>query len=57
MEKTRALYYIFGSMAHEVGHYYQWVDDEELDEEESEEGAENFRDEVLDEYFQKKEKP
>jgi hypothetical protein len=37
--QDNALAAILGSTAHELGHYYQWLDDQELDEE----GADEFR--------------
>ncbi|WP_312475706.1 hypothetical protein [Neobacillus sp.] len=48
-----ALAAILGSIAHEMGHYYQWIDDLELDEE----GAENNREYMLDLYAQTREHP
>jgi hypothetical protein len=36
--QDNALAAILGSTAHELGHYYQWLDDQELDEE----GADEF---------------
>jgi predicted ATPase len=38
--KDDALASILGSIAHELGHYYQWIDDLELDEEEAENESE-----------------
>jgi hypothetical protein len=55
--KDNALFCILGSIAHELGHYYQWLDDEELDAEEAEEGADYFRFEVLDMYAETREHP
>lgn len=43
-----ALSAILGSIAHELGHYYQRIDDLELDEE----GAENNKEYMLDLYAQ-----
>ena len=51
--QDNALAGILGSIAHELGHYYQWVDDKELDEE----GAEDFGEELLDEYAATREHP
>jgi predicted ATPase len=48
-----ALAAILGSIAHEMGHYYQWIDDLDLDEE----GAENNREYMLDLYAQTREHP
>jgi predicted ATPase len=48
-----ALASILGSIAHELGHYYQWIDDLELDEE----GAENNSEYMLDLYAQSKDHP
>lgn len=39
---------ILGSMAHEIIHYQQWIDDKELDENE----AENRSEELLDKYYE-----
>jgi hypothetical protein len=41
--QDNALAAFLGSIAHEMGHYYQWIDDLELDEE----GAENNREYML----------
>jgi hypothetical protein len=38
--QDNALGAILSSIAHELGHYYQWVDDRELDEEEAENNSE-----------------
>ncbi|MCM3729789.1 hypothetical protein M3226_30110 [Neobacillus cucumis] len=51
--QDNALASILGSVAHELGHYYQWVDDLELDEE----GAENNKEYMLDLYAQTREHP
>lgn len=51
--KDNALAAILGSVAHELGHYYQWVDDLELDEK----GAENNKDYMIDLYAQTREHP
>jgi hypothetical protein len=51
--KDEALAAILGSVAHEFGHYYQWVDDLELDEE----GAENNSEYMLDLYAQTRDHP
>ncbi|MEH7299994.1 hypothetical protein [Neobacillus drentensis] len=48
-----ALAAILGSIAHELGHYYQWVDDLELDEE----GAINNSEYMLDLYAQTRDHP
>jgi hypothetical protein len=48
-----ALAAILGSIAHELGHYYQWIDDLELDEE----GAENNSEYMLDLYAQTRDHP
>ncbi|WP_338789643.1 hypothetical protein V8Z81_27225 (plasmid) [Priestia megaterium] len=37
--KDDALASILNSIAHELGHYYQWIDDEELEEESAEDTA------------------
>lgn len=37
--KDEALASVLNSMAHELGHYYQWIDDEEFDEESAEDTA------------------
>ena len=55
--KDDALAAILGSIAHELGHYYQWIDHLELDEEEEEEGAENEKDYILDLYRQTRDHP
>jgi hypothetical protein len=49
--QDNALWAIIGTFAHELGHYYQWIDDE-LDDEDAEEGAENNREYMLDLYAQ-----
>ncbi|MEH7334809.1 hypothetical protein V7161_19390, partial [Neobacillus drentensis] len=51
--KDNALAAILGSVAHELGHYYQLVDNLELDEE----GAENNKDYLIDLYAQTREHP
>lgn len=51
--QDNALAAILGSIAHELGHYYQWVDDTELDEE----GAENCREELLEQYAETRDHP
>jgi hypothetical protein len=51
--QDNALAAILGSVAHELGHYYQWVDDKELDEE----GAEDCSEELLEEYASTREHP
>jgi hypothetical protein len=51
--QDNALAVILGSIAHELGHYYQWVDDKELDEE----GTDDSREELLDEYAVTREHP
>lgn len=51
--KDNALASILGSIAHELGHYYQWIDDLELDEDE----AENNREELLYLYSQTRDHP
>lgn len=48
-----ALAAILGSIAHELGHYYQWIDNLELDEE----GAENEREYMLDLYAHQRDHP
>jgi hypothetical protein len=48
-----ALAAILGSIAHELGHYYQWIDDLELDEE----GAINNSEYMLDLYAQTRNHP
>jgi hypothetical protein len=48
-----ALAAILGSIAHELGHYYQWIDDLELDEE----GAINNSEYMLDLYAQTRDHP
>jgi hypothetical protein len=49
--KNEALASILGSIAHEIGHYYQWVNNEELEEELEELRANEFKEYVLDLYF------
>ncbi|MBB3070065.1 hypothetical protein FHS14_003060 [Paenibacillus baekrokdamisoli] len=44
---------ILGSIVHELGHYYQWLDDQELDEE----GADECREEIIEEYESTREHP
>ena len=56
-EQDDALAAILGSIAHELGHYFQWIDDLELDEEEAEEGAENNSEYMLDLYAQTRDHP
>lgn len=51
--QDNALASILGSVAHELGHYYQWVDDKELDEED----AEDCSEELLEEYAATREHP
>ncbi|SFA99896.1 MULTISPECIES: hypothetical protein [unclassified Bacillus (in: firmicutes)] len=51
--QDNALAAILGSIAHELGHYYQWIDDLELDED----GAENNREYMLDLYSQTRDHP
>jgi hypothetical protein len=48
--QDNALASILGTFVHELGHYYQWIDDLELDDEEAEEGAENNREYMLNLY-------
>lgn len=49
--QDNALWAILGTFAHELGHYYQWIDDElDDDDEDVEEGAENNREYMLDLY-------
>jgi hypothetical protein len=55
--QDNALAAILGTIAHELGHYYQWFDDLELDDEEAEEGAENESEYMLDLYAQIREHP
>jgi hypothetical protein len=52
-----ALATILGTFAHELGHYYQWIDDLELDDKEAEEGAENNKEYILDLYAQIRDHP
>ncbi|MEK4031395.1 hypothetical protein MKZ02_23320 [Pseudobacillus sp. FSL P4-0506] len=51
--QDNALASILGSIAHEVGHYYQWVDNKDLDEDE----AEDYGEYMLDLYAQTREHP
>lgn len=55
--QDNALCAILGSIAHELGHYYQWIDDLELDEEEEEKDAEEFSEEIIDLYAMTREHP
>ncbi|MFP5110654.1 hypothetical protein ACSU6B_28700 [Neobacillus sp. C211] len=55
--QDNALAAILGTIAHELGHYYQWIDDLELDDEEAEEEAENEREYMLDLYAQNRDHP
>jgi hypothetical protein len=48
-----ALGAILGSIAHELGHYYQWIDDIDLDED----GADNNREYMLDLYRETRKHP
>jgi hypothetical protein len=48
-----ALAAILGTIAHELGHYYQWIDDLELDEE----GAENNSEYMIDLYAETRDHP
>ncbi|MGG4199639.1 hypothetical protein [Peribacillus frigoritolerans] len=45
--KNDALWAILSSMAHEIIHYQQWLEDKEMDEKEAENGIE----ESLDSYY------
>lgn len=40
------------TLAHELQHYYQWVDDEELHEDEAEEGAGELIAEYIEDSFE-----
>ncbi|SFS76954.1 hypothetical protein SAMN05428962_2752 [Paenibacillus sp. BC26] len=51
--QDNALVAILGSVAHELGHYYQWLDDKELDEE----IADEYRDEIIEEYESTRDHP
>lgn len=55
--QDNALAAILGTFAHELGHFYQWLDDLELDDEEAEEGAENNKDNMIDLYAQTRDHP
>lgn len=55
--QDNALASILGTIAHEIGHYYQWIDDLELEDDEAEEGAENESEYMLDLYAQTREHP
>ncbi|EUJ33791.1 hypothetical protein MFLO_01125 [Listeria floridensis FSL S10-1187] len=44
------LFNTLNTLSHEIQHYYQWLDDEELDEEEAEYGAEELTQEYLSFY-------
>lgn len=46
--KDDALASILNSIAHELGHYYQWIDDEELEEKSAEDTADYIMDLYLD---------
>ncbi|MCK1985657.1 MULTISPECIES: hypothetical protein [Peribacillus] len=46
--KNDALWAILRSMAHEIIHYQQWLEDKEMDEKEAENGSE----ELLDSYYE-----
>ncbi|MEF2098400.1 hypothetical protein V3595_27930 [Bacillus sp. CFBP9009] len=46
--KNDALWAILHSMAHEIIHYQQWLEDKEMDEKEAENGSE----ELLDSYYE-----
>ena len=48
-----ALASILNSIAHELGHYYQWIDDEELEEE----SAEDTADYIMDLYAETRDHP
>lgn len=51
--KDEALASVLNSMAHELGHYYQWIDDEEL----NEESAEDTADYMIDLYSDTRDHP
>ncbi|WP_409292707.1 hypothetical protein [Peribacillus sp. SCS-37] len=51
--RDEALAVILGTIAHELGHYYQWVDGKDL----NEEGAENNSEYLLDLYSQTRDHP
>ncbi|WP_218163157.1 hypothetical protein [Paenibacillus sp. BC26] len=51
--QDNALASILGSIAHELGHYYQWLDDQELDEI----GADKCREGIIEEYESTREHP
>lgn len=55
--KDNALAGILGSIAHELGHYYQWIDDLEMDEEEEEKDADEWREEMISLYSETREHP
>jgi hypothetical protein len=55
--KENALWATLGTFAHELGHYYQWIDDLELDDEEAEEGAANNKEYMLDLYSETRDNP
>ncbi|MDA1935549.1 hypothetical protein MKX99_28790 [Bacillus sp. FSL R9-9863] len=55
--QDNALAAILGTFAHELGHYYQWIDNLELDDEEAEEGAEDEKEYILDLYRQTRDHP
>lgn len=46
----QAVFNTLNSLSHELQHYYQWIDNEELDETEALEGAEELTYEYLDFY-------
>ncbi|MGR9527492.1 hypothetical protein ACSS31_27825 (plasmid) [Priestia megaterium] len=51
--KDEALASVLNSMAHELGHYYQWIDDEEFDEE----SAKDTADYMIDLYSDTRDHP
>jgi hypothetical protein len=52
-----ALAAILGSIARQLGHYYQWFDDLDLDGDEEDEVAENDKEYILDLYRQTRDHP
>jgi len=52
-----ALAAVLGSIAHELTHYYQWINDIELTEIGFERQASHYRDRIISEYSQTREHP
>jgi len=50
--EENAIYAILTSMAHEIIHYRQWIDDRELSEDEEEEEAEEEGEKLVDRYYE-----